>query len=80
MVLEAREAPAPGSAGLGGWVTGSGDFVAAVCKGGDTVSEYVRYLTWVLQGRCQICGAFSDGRQLCRDCEEEINRVAEEVA
>ena len=46
------------------------------------MSEYVRYITWVLKGRCQICGAFSDGRQLCRECESEVNALveAEEVA
>ena len=37
----------------------------------------MRYLTWVLQGRCQICGAFSDGRQLCVKCEEEIVAIVE---
>lgn len=44
------------------------------------MSEYARYLTWVLQGKCQICGEFSHGRQMCPVCEAEINRQAEEVA
>ena len=44
------------------------------------MSEYVRYLTWIYQGKCQVCGEFADGRQLCPACEEEINREAERVA
>ena len=41
------------------------------------MSEYVRYLTWVLQGRCQICGQPANCRQMCSKCEEEINQVVE---
>ena len=36
-------------------------------------TDYARYLWWVLHGKCQICGGFSHGRQLCPACEEGIN-------
>lgn len=44
------------------------------------MSEYARYSHWVLKGKCQICGQPANARQMCAECEEEINALAEQVA
>lgn len=45
------------------------------------MTDWARYLYWLRVGRCQICGEQINGdkRLMCRNCEEEINKEAEQA-